>query len=84
MKHRANPRFWSFYDQLEPEIRQLADKNFKLLLRDPHHPSRRLKRVGRVGSPRRGQNQPGGAPPPAHAVGWLWIGSHAEYDRLLG
>ena len=56
MKHRANPRFWSFYDQLEPEIRQLADKNFKLLLRDPHHPSLRFKRVGRFWSARVGLN----------------------------
>ena len=84
MKHRANPRFWSFYDQLEPEIRQLADKNFKLLLRDPHHPSLRFKRVGRFWSARVGLNHRAVATRRDDDFVWFWIGSHAEYDRLLG
>ena len=46
MKHFASPEFWANYRQLPDEIRELADKNFKLLQQDSHHPSIRFKKVG--------------------------------------
>jgi len=43
--HFASPDFWFHYQQLPPEIRDLADKNFELLKQNPRHPSLRLKKV---------------------------------------
>lgn len=65
----------------EPGIQRFADKNFELLRRDPQHPSLHFKRVGRFWSVRIGHR--------ALCVRrdddfvWFWIGSHADYDRLL-
>jgi hypothetical protein len=44
VKHRANPKFWQFYEQLPREIQALADKNFALLKRNPQHPSLHFKK----------------------------------------
>ena len=72
------------YDSLPAEVRTLADKNFDLLKADPRHPSLHLKRIGehwsvRVGSHFRalGHDLPDG-------IQWFWIGTHAEYDKLVG
>ncbi|MEO1631476.1 MAG: hypothetical protein AAFU38_11915, partial [Bacteroidota bacterium] len=60
---------------------------FKLLQENPSHPSLQFKKVGdrkqlwsvRVGLHYRalGMDKPEG-------VVWIWIGSHAEYDQILG
>lgn len=86
MKHMTLPRFWQHYQQLPKEIRALADKNFELLKLDPYHPSLHLKKVGetkqlwsvRVGAHYRalGQEKP-------ESIVWFWIGTHADYDKLL-
>ena len=86
MNHRALPRFWQLYQQLPKEARALADKNFELLKSDPHHPSLHFKKVDanrklwsvRVGLQYRalGVEKPDG-------ILWFWIGSHADYDKLL-
>jgi hypothetical protein len=39
VRHRANPRFWVCYRQLSDEIRRSADESYRLLRRDPKHPS---------------------------------------------
>jgi hypothetical protein len=80
------PRFWRHYDQLPKEIQELADKNFQLLKADLFHPSLHFKKIGStgqlwsvcVGAHYRalGRAKPEG-------IVWFWIGSHAEYDRLL-
>ncbi|MDF1598498.1 hypothetical protein PZ895_01760 [Mesorhizobium sp. YIM 152430] len=84
MKHHTNPAFWSHYDRLEPEIRRLADKNFALLKADPLHPSLRFKRVGRLWSARVGLNHRALCVRRDDDCVWFWIGTHAEYDRLIG
>jgi hypothetical protein len=53
VRHRANPKFWQFYDQLPQEIQRLADENYKLLKADPRHPSLHFEKVGRMWSVRR-------------------------------
>jgi hypothetical protein len=41
--HTASARFWRCYDALPADIRALADKNFKLLMTNPSHPSLHFK-----------------------------------------
>jgi hypothetical protein len=86
MKHFTLPCFWRCYHRLPKDVQELADRNYELLKADPHHPSLQLKKVGstkqlwsvRVGIHYRalGLDKPEG-------IVWSWIGSHAEYDKVL-
>lgn len=84
MNHKATPRFWACYRRLPVEVRRLADKCFELLKRDPHQPSLQFKKVGSMRSVRIGIHYRALAVESDSDVAWFWIGSHAEYDQLLG
>jgi hypothetical protein len=84
LKHHASPDFWACFSALPQHIQEVARKNFELLKQDPTHPSLHFKKVGdfvsaRVGISYRalGVNVPDG-------ILWFWIGSHADYDRVIG
>ncbi len=83
MTHFASPDFWRLYEQLPETIRRLADKNFDLLKADPRHPSLRLKKVGRYWSARIGDHHRTLAVESPDGLIWFWIGTHADYDRLI-
>jgi hypothetical protein len=83
VKHYASPEFWCRYQNLPEAIRILADKNFVLLKSDPRHPSLRLKKVGEFWSARVGINYRAVGRTFEGGIIWFWIGSHAEYDRLV-
>jgi hypothetical protein len=64
----------------------MADKYFGLLETDPQHPSLHLKKIGKAWSVRSGLHYRAvgmDAPCPQKAILWIWIGSHAEYDRFI-
>ena len=83
MTHHASPSFWKCYEALPRVVRELADKQFALLKANPQHPSLRLKRVKRFHSVRVGVHYRALAVDVADGLLWFWIGSHAEYDRLV-
>lgn len=83
MKHFASPEYWFHYRQLPDEVRALADKNFEIMKSDPHHPSLRLKKVGRYWSVRVGLNYRALANPRPEGLVWFWIGPHDEYEDLI-
>jgi mRNA-degrading endonuclease RelE of RelBE toxin-antitoxin system len=86
MKHRTLPRFWQHYEQLPKEARKLADKNFELLKSDPHHPSLRFKKVDpdrKLWSVRIGLQYRALGLEKTDGILWFWIGSHADYEKLL-
>lgn len=84
VNHLAAPRFWYCYRQLPEQIRRLADSCFALLRGDPRHPSLHFKKVGRFWSARVGLHYRALAVERGNDLVWFWIGSHAEYDRLVG
>jgi hypothetical protein len=84
MRHRANPRFWACYHALPAEVQQLADRCYAQLRQDPHHPSLHFKKIGRLWSVRVGLHYRALAIESGPDLVWFWIGTHAEYDRLLG
>lgn len=84
MDHRATRRFWENYAQLPEPIQELADKNFKLLAENPSHPSLHFKKIGPVWSARVGRHHRAVATESEDGFLWFWIGTHAEYDRLIG
>ena len=78
-------RFWTLFRGLPIEIRQLAVKNYHLWLHNPAHPSLRFRRLQgssnrfsvRIGDHYRAVGLVTGP-----TITWIWIGTHAEYDRL--
>jgi hypothetical protein len=84
LNHRASPEFWKCYEKLPPQIRDLADKNFSLLKKDPQHPSLHFKRIDRFYSVRVGISYRALGMTTTDGVVWFWIGNHSEYDKLLG
>lgn len=86
MKHTASKRFWESLESLPAEIQALAHRNFAQIKTDPSHPSLHFKAVGngrfhsvRVGLHHRALGLPGNG-----GVHWFWIGTHGEYDKLIG
>jgi hypothetical protein len=84
MKHFAGPAFWQHYRKLPTNIRELADKNFKLLKQDSSHPSLHLKKVSRFWSVRVVKKYRALAVQVEEGLIWFWIGPHTEYDKLVG
>lgn len=84
MTHFATPRFWDCYQALPAAVQRLADKQFKLLKVNPRHPSLQLKQAGRCWSARVGLHHRALAVERGSDRVWFWIGTHAEYDRLIG
>ncbi len=84
MKHRTNPRFWRCYQGLPKEIRDLADRNYSLLKTDPAHTSLHFKKIASLWSVRVGLHYRALATEAADDLVWFWVGSHAEYDRIVG
>ncbi|HUI57090.1 MAG TPA: hypothetical protein VLY04_19075 [Bryobacteraceae bacterium] len=84
MIHRASPAFWLCYNALPASVRELADRAFMLLKRDPRHPSLHFKKVGKFWSVRVGLHHRAIGVELPDGVLWFWIGAHSEYDSLVG
>jgi hypothetical protein len=84
LNHYASPRFWALYEALPSEIRNLADKNFQLLKSNPRHPSLHYKKIGDVWSVRVGAHHRPLGTEVDDGVCWIWIGTHSDYDKIVG
>jgi hypothetical protein len=68
---------------LPAAVRQVADQNYELLKVDPSHPSLHFKKVGEYWSVRAGKGYRALGVETEKGISWVWIGTHAEYDKLL-
>ena len=84
MTHHASLDFWACYRLLPQNIQKLADEAYARLKQDPRHPSLRFKKIGRFWSARVGAHHRALAVEEAQALVWFWIGTHADYDKLVG
>jgi hypothetical protein len=83
----ATRRFWLLFHALPTDVQALAIKNYRLWRTDPHHPSLHFRRMQgsvdrfsvRVGDHYRALGRLSG-----DTMVWIWIGTHTEYDRLVG
>ncbi len=86
MKARATKRFWSCFGQLPGDVQNRARSAFERWIENPGHPGLRFRRIHGT-RPIYSARVAGGW----RALGlregdtmiWFWIGSHAEYDRLI-
>lgn len=83
MRHYASPNFWKLFSLLPLETQQLAKEKYRLLKANPRHPSLRFKKVGPYWSVRVSRGYRALGTELNDGILWGWIGSHADYDRLL-
>jgi hypothetical protein len=81
-----NEDFLACFARLPEHVRQQARKVYELWKDDPRHPSLSFKRVHTsesVYSVRVGLGWRALGLVEEDSVTWFWIGSHADYDKLL-
>jgi hypothetical protein len=86
VKSVATRRFWGRFHALPAHVQELAVKNYRLWQLDPHHPSLHFRKLEgaddrfsvRVGDHHRALGKQAG-----DTMIWVWIGTHAEYDRIV-
>jgi len=81
--HYANQDFWACYRVLPHEVRDIADRAYSLLRQNPRHPSLHFKKVEPYWSARVGDHYRALAVRAFDGFVWFWVGTHAEYDRLI-
>jgi len=87
VKSQLTEDFVACFRRLPDEIKELARKNYRLWRENPQHPSLQFKRVNkrepiysvRVGSGFRAVGLWQG-----DTITWYWIGTQAEYERVIG
>jgi hypothetical protein len=82
--HLATGRFWKCFDGLPGTVQKVSKEKFRLLKSNPSHPSLHFKKVGKLWSVRAGINYRALAVEDGENFTWVWIGTHTEYERLIG
>jgi hypothetical protein len=80
----ATPRFWDLFDRLPQEIQARAEKQYEIFSTNPGHPSLHLKQAGAFWSVRVTDTYRALGLRDGIEFTWVWIGSHDEYERLIG
>ncbi len=85
MRHFASSKFWQCFENLPATIQKQARDSYKLLKSNPVHPSLQFKSIknGKFYSVRVSINYRALGVSVPDGVQWFWIGSHADYDKLL-
>ncbi|HAA28105.1 MAG TPA: hypothetical protein DCE56_11080 [Cyanobacteria bacterium UBA8553] len=81
--HYTNRRFWECYNALPEDVQRTSDQCYELLKADPSHPSKHFKKVGKYWSVRAGKNYRALGVEVKTGILWFWIGTHAEYNKLI-
>ncbi|MEH2311975.1 MAG: hypothetical protein V7K35_11355 [Nostoc sp.] len=81
--HYTTRRFWERYNVLPEEVQRIADQCYELLKSDLSHPSLHFKKVGKYCSVRAGRNYRALGVEVKDGILWFWIGTHAEYNKLI-
>jgi hypothetical protein len=86
LKHTASKRFWQRFDALPSDVQALARQNYAQLKTDPAYPSLHFKSVenGKYHSVRVGLYYRALGIPVSGGVHWFWVGTHSDYDKLIG
>jgi hypothetical protein len=83
--HYTTRKFWKCYDALPENVQDIANQCYALLKADPSHPSLHFTKIGnKYWSVRAGLDYRAVGVEVETGISWFWIGTHAEYDRLIG
>lgn len=86
MISHTTARFRKAYRQLPSHIRKQAKNAYKLFQQNPRHPSLHFKQVHStrpIYSVRASLDYRAVSVRDGDTLVWFWIGSHADYDKLL-
>jgi len=86
IQSRTTRSFRAAFAALPEEIQTRARRAYRLFREHPGHPSLRFKKVGQlenVYSVRIGLGYRALGVLEASTLIWFWIGSHADYDRVV-
>jgi hypothetical protein len=86
MISHTTSRFRKAFAELPADIRKQARQAYRLFIENPHHSSLRFKSIHPtrpIYSVRIGLNYRAVGIREGDDVIWYWIGSHAEYDKLI-
>ncbi|MBM4050237.1 MAG: hypothetical protein FJ279_34510 [Planctomycetes bacterium] len=86
MRSHLSGDFIARFRRLPSRIQRVARRNYKVWKENPWHPGLQFKLVGKrrlVYSVRVGIGWRAMGVKVDGAIVWFWIGSHAEYERLV-
>ncbi|WP_071188580.1 hypothetical protein [Trichormus sp. NMC-1] len=86
MKSRTNAQFRNLYAELPQQVQQQARAAYRQFKEDIWHPSLRFKSVHPnlpIYSARVSKNYRAVGVRNESGIIWFWIGTHADYDKLL-
>ena len=82
---KATASFWACFDRLPLAVQEAARRKYGLWKIDPFHPSLHFKElVPDLWSTRINLQYRALGRRRADTITWFWIGTHEEYDRLIG
>ena len=85
MKSTGTPRFWHDYARLPASVKEHARAAYRLFRDNPDHPGLNFEHiVGAVYTARVSRQYRVVGTRDGDEMLWFWIGTHAEYDRLIG
>jgi mRNA-degrading endonuclease RelE of RelBE toxin-antitoxin system len=86
MNSHTTDAFRKAFSKLPADVRKQARQAYRLFIENPYHPSLRFKSIHPtrpIYSVRIGLNYRAVGVRDGQDVIWFWIGSHAEYDKLI-
>ena len=86
MHSRTTREFWRLFSQLPVDVQRDAKRAYRLFQSNPAHPSLHFKKLegeDAIYSARIGLDHRALAVMSRDRIVWYWIGSHADYDRLV-
>ena len=86
MRSHTSERFRDAFTRLPPAIQERAQRAYRLFEQNPQHPSLQFKPIQGVAdafSARINDAYRALGARKDDDIVWFWIGSHADYDRLV-
>jgi hypothetical protein len=86
VKSHANEKFWKAFENLPAQIQRRAREAYRLWQENHFHPSLQFKQIHStkpIFSVRIGIGWRAVGVKQDETMIWFWIGSHAEYDKLI-
>jgi hypothetical protein len=86
VKSRTTAQFRSSFASLPKKVQDQTRQAYRQFKQDPRHPSLRFKKIHSelpIYSARISKNYRAVGQLDGDTVIWFWVGSHAEYDRLI-
>jgi hypothetical protein len=86
MQSRTTRQFWRLFSGLPSDVQRDAKRAYRLFEANPAHPGLQFKKLegeDDIYSARIGLDYRALAVLRGNRIVWYWIGSHADYDRLV-